>query len=794
MATTPTPPFNPSPEMTYPLKRVSDKGRIPEHRLDSAKDAQSIFAEMREASKLRDAKASSIQSMFDGNPPFNSARRRAQGEAWIPNFNTLEAKARKDAAKTPYYDLFSTPQMYSEVLLRAQDYDDNQVEEQSRVVSEEFDYMLRQWPSFDFSVWQMLDDYVGFGRGFFWWPQRDNWRFKRVPWYRVRFPDGTSVDTDEWDCFTIEHLFAVENLARYIRYESAAEAQGWNIARVKKALARATPKQDNIYMDPMETQRALRDKDTTTARKSATVQAASVYVREYNGKWSRMIVETDAILDGKLGDKDWLLKSYDVADDVQELVAPFFFDVQDGSINGLSGLGKDIYALVQAKDRMRNEQIKNVFMRSGFILQPRNTGGTAKLGLVQMSGSATVLPPNVDVLAANMLGDIEGTLVVNQDLDRMLDVNTGIYRPNLEKPPGNPETATSAKLRFAQATVLTTSAVNRFEQQLDRFFTEVYRRAVMSLSESGDAGIKAARAFQERCKDRGVTLKQMQSVECVKAVRAIGNGSPAMRQEMVSSIALIAPEFGQRGRQAWLEDYVAAHGGQTKVERYLPQEDLDKTPTAQDREALQENASMMIGAPVVVTDTDNHAVHLGRHFEQAFAGLQSVTQGANPETVLAFIQAVIPHATEHIREVRNPTARKVFERTLKELQTAATQVLNAVKQAQEQAAKKRPQGPVSPEMVEAARVQGELQLQAQESQAKQQAQQQKDQLAMQQSAEQHAQQMAINEAKLRADTERENRESEAKVAREAKLAEAQAEAVKIKARQKPEKTGSSSDK
>lgn len=670
-----------TPNAPFPLNAI-ENGELPKNRLNDARKAQQIFWNLHQANKARNAYGSYLQGICDGNPPYRQSSLRQNAQGWRANFSTMESKSRKDAAKTPYYDLFASGPTYCEIRTSKPGPTLDAVSA-SGVITEEFYEMLRAWPGFDLNFWQALDDFVGFGRGWIYWPTMDSWHFKRVPWWKVRFPDGTSVDPEEWEMFSVEHTYNPVNLNSYVRDESNATAAGWNIDRVRKALENATPIDANNAEDTLVVQQMIRDQDIALQYRSSTVQAASIYVREWDGKWSRMIVETGktATTGPELRSKDWLYYKPGVADKVNQLLAPFIFEVETGSINGLGGILRDITDQVKVKNRMRCEQVNNVFLRSTVLMQAMSASSRVKSGLVTVGGGVTLIPEGMQVQQSTILGDIESTLAVNRDMDRELDTTTGVFRPQQEKPQGNPEPLGTTQLRYAQSSVLTNSAVNRFQQQMDWFFTELYRRASMDVSGSAPA-IKAAKDFQNRCHDRGVSEDQLRKVDWVRAVRVIGNGSPAMRAQLTSEIAQFLPVLGlgQRGIRNLGKAIISARGGQDMVDRLMPMEDQQDLPTQQDREALEENAAVKIGSPVVVVENDNHEVHLRRHFEGAAGALQAVQNGGDPHEAAAFIQGVLPHIGQHIQLLGNKELQKNAIKMAKQLEGQLRQLISAIQQ------------------------------------------------------------------------------------------------------------------
>lgn len=664
---------------TYALDAVPSN----KPRLESAKKAQEIFWNMHRAAMGRNAYGAYLQGLADGNPPYRQSTLRQSGQGWRANFSTNEAKAYKDAAKTPYYDLFASGPTYCEVVTDKRGQLDPQTA--SGIITEEFHKLLSSWPGFDMNVWQMLDDFVGFGRGWLYWPT-DSWKFKRIPWFKVRFPDGTGVDPDEWSLLTIEHDFDPVTLNSYIRDKGAASSSGWNTARVEKAILDAAPIDPTSADDVMEVQKQIRDQDIGLMYKGNVVRAASVLVREWDGSWSHMIVETGKTAStdgGTLGEKDWLYYKKNVADKLCELIAPFMFEVENGSVNGLGGLLRDIADQVKIKNRLLCEVVNNGFLRSTIIMQAQTASSRIKGGLVTVGGGVTLIPEGLAIQNSTIIGDINAALTVNEVVGRTLEKNTGVFRAEPEKPSGNPEPLGATQMRFAQATVLSNSAVNRFQTQLDWMLFETFRRASQDFPKSQDSGIKAALAFQKRCRDRGVSDEQLRNPRSVKAVRVIGNGSPSSRQQLTAELTSFLPVLGlgQRGMRNFAKMIIAARGGQSTVDRLIPMEDEADLASEQDREALQENTSIKVGSPVLVIENDDHMVHLRRHFEACFAAMTAVQQGGPPADAAAFVQGAMPHIVEHIQMLRNPQQQKEAVETLKQLQSMFSQLVSAMQEA-----------------------------------------------------------------------------------------------------------------
>lgn len=645
--------------------------KTPKRRLSDAVKAQTIVANLWQAGQQRNIQNSAYQGQLDGNPPYNPDAMRRMGRAGDANFNTLEAKALCSTAMVPYYDLFAGGNRYVEVMLDVGD--DFQATYMSGIASEEYDMLLRRWRNFEFTMNAMMGDYVRFGKGFLTWSKDGSWRFQKIAHYRVMVPDATPIDLDELELFIVLQNWTVTYLMDQIRDEESARSIGWDIEETRNAIMCAVPADPSVPQDPIAVQKQVRDEDIYVSARNSTVQAATVYVKEFDGKWSCLIVRRDQIPTQTQsaapikGEPRFMFRKYSYYDTVYECLIPFFFESADTDWNGASGLARDIFVPCQLKDRTECSKIDALFLRNSIILQPRQETDRTKINMMQL-GKITVLPSNMEVQQAAVLGDIASTIEVGRELSVMLERNTGIYRPVLERGGGNPETATEFSQKFAQATVLSSSAITRFYSQLDRLYEEQWKRVV----ETGSRGTfkpdnddrsdweNEARRFVARCEARGVPREFLGRPKYVRAFRAIGQGSAAMRQQIVSTFLNpnVFPLFPADGQMNILEDFTRTLGGQTAVNRYMPLTSRMGLPNNDQWDAMQENAAVKIGAPVIWTPRQNNLIHAQVHLTAASQAVASLQQGANPEDVLAFIDALGAHIAEHLqRESAVPTSK-----------------------------------------------------------------------------------------------------------------------------------------
>lgn len=762
-------PSPPIPQNSIPLEPMRN-GQAPKRRIKDASSAQTIVANIWQANKQRMLKNAAIQGMFDGNPPYNASKLRAAGRAADANFNTLEAKALLSTACVPYYDLFAGGERYVDI--RCDHVNERDSARYSGILSEEYDRMLQDWAGFDTTMQEVITDFVAFGKGYTVFDDPKSWRFHKIAYYRVLVPDATPIDLERAELLIVLQDWTVAELNKKIRDENAARNAGWNINETKDAIESAVPVDPAVPDDAVAAQQQLRDNDLYISARSSTVQTATIYVREFGGKWSELMVRRDQIpvssVNNDVSDPEFMFKAYDRYESIRQILNPFFFEVRDGSWNGASGLGRDIFSIMQLQDRLACTQANAVMMRNSLVLQPKSGLDKQRLNLMQV-GAITWVPEGVEVLQSTILGDIASTVEVDRELRMRVERNTGIYRPTLEKGPGNPATLGEFQMKFAQATVLSVSAVNRFYAQMDRLYQEQYKRVTAEgINESAGEWAKAAIAFRKRCLDRGVPPETFKKIKSVRAWRNIGNGSVSMRQQTLQNFMGIYPMLPAGGQQNLLADVIGVSSSQSQVDRYLPPNELAKLPTDQEAMAMLENAAIKIGAPVTWTPSQNNIIHAQTHLVAASQAAASLQQGANKYDVLAYMDALGAHIAIHLqRESQNPTtseAVKALTQQWQQLAQVADKLRMMIEREQQEQAElqEQKQEVLTDQQIKAMEMQGKLALKKENQDANLALKREKFMADMMMKGASHEQAMALADADMAAQITRKNLETQAK--------------------------------
>lgn len=763
------------------LQTVSAAGEPPEKRLPTCAAATELVDNLIQASQPRNGRKASIQGLRDGNPPFNFAKMKDAGLKNLTNIPTMEADGLVCQAVAPYYDLFNatnTPIWPSVNFGEPEEQDDI-----NEVIAQELHTLIKRWGGWHNQWWPMLNEFIWGGRGFFIFPDSEDWRFKWVEESNVMIPDDTTVDMEDWELVVVLQRLPVHKLWDKVN----RGAGGWKKDQVINAIRNAIPDQPN-GRDPVDVQRQFNEKSFLWENaRVCCVHLANVFCREFSGKWSWLIVlkpdvggTTNPVTPqthGKSQDKlvpvtDFLYEGRDQYSEVRQFINPWLYEVTHRNTNELTGMGKKVAPLLGVNDRLFCVTTDGVFLRAGLTVQSQTAEASTKMGIVQL-GRMNVLPPGLAIQPGSVLSDISAAVQHSEIIRGIVSANTGIYKPQVEKSDGNPPTAREYMGRQFAATRLTNSAVERFYDQADHFYRQLLLRVFRCSSKSGERHREAIE-FRKRCLARGVPedafeLKdgEFEHIECVEACRVPGNGNPQVREDKLDKMANVSMKFPEDGQEKFWQDYVATNTNYGKVRRWMGSVVRKQKSTVDESFAVLENAVIKIGGPVVRAPGQNDVIHAQTHLGFGATAAQALGKGADIQDVYRTIDGVGRHVAEHIAALKQDPSRKqvvkALEEQWKQLATIHDQIGERIQQqaAQQQAdqqanqqADAMQQGMDGKTRLQAMQTQHKMMLQEAKTRQSLKEKQQKHQQSMQINAEKHTQELAIADATAAAEIQR----------------------------------------
>ena len=130
----------------------SPTGKTPESRLQNGHDARRpLWACLNEDTMGgRSLERAIVKGLVDGNPPYNDAKKNAEGRGWECNLNFMEGQAIMDSSAVPYFALFANVPYFADCCPRYTDNPD--FETWKAKITSGFTNLLKRWPQFNWNI------------------------------------------------------------------------------------------------------------------------------------------------------------------------------------------------------------------------------------------------------------------------------------------------------------------------------------------------------------------------------------------------------------------------------------------------------------------------------------------------------------------------------------------------------------------------------------------------------------------------------------------------------------------
>jgi len=663
-----------------PLETIDEDGKAPETRLADAASAREIFQKLISADQLRNATRSKLRGLVDGNPPYNPAELRRNNQAFRTNVNFRESEAFLSLAMSAFYDVFAEVPTYANIRT-AYGNDMDKREEWSKIITEEFDRLQKLDKDFDYTMQLSQREMVLVGDGPLIFEDATDWRCKAIMANDLLVPDGTKSNVGDWKVALVRTRMGVDDLFEKIQDEEAATATGWNVDYVRQRIRSAMPEpyRSGVQYDWEFFQRQLRSNDITFSARSEVVSMCHVFYKEFDGKISHVIID-------ERDSQGFMYRKLRRFSRWEQVIHPMYYDRGDGEHHGVKGLGIKMLQAMELKNRLRCAMVDAAFARTQILFRPLNANALSKTSVVQQ-GPYAILPPDYEVIQQNIAGVLDAPMAVNADLENVLQGNLSQYRQSLSKPQGNPKTAYEVNVMVSQQSAIGKTQLSRYYNQLDSFFEERYNRASNPNLNPITKSDKDAIEFQRRCKERGVPVQAMMDIDFVEATRTVGQGSQFAKQQLLGSLLSLSGALPEGGKINLLKDYIAAQVGQQMVDRYLPSQVQSSRVQDQAALAVLEHASLNQSNMPIVTDTQDHVVHIETHMAAANQAASSLQSGGNPQEIMLFMQGIGQHVQDHLQRLATDPARRqqvdAYSQNLQELGKTIEQLSQMLQQQQQ---------------------------------------------------------------------------------------------------------------
>lgn len=646
------------------LKTLNNDGKPPETRIGDGDQAYQIWQRLWVADGDRAIRRTRVKGLVDGNPPYNPADLEAAGQAYRCNVNFGTAKAYLDNAAGAFYDLFNEAPTYATFRTKKGTPDD--IDKNSRSVTEHFDWLLRYEPRLDYNMQISQGEMTLYATGPLVFNDEFDWCPRSVLAGSLKVPEFTKSDTNYWELATVEVEYNADELWRKIQDETAAKAAGWNVSAVKQAIMNASPmfNQGGLYRTWEWHQQQLKNGSLYYSQTSKVIMVVQIFFQEFSkdgnkpGRISQVIINRDQA--AQKGGSVFLYQKVGRYASWTECIHPMYYDRGGGGFHhSVTGLGVKMFPALTFVNRLRCANADKAFAPK-IMLKAMNATATDEAGLTEM-GDYLLVNENFEVSQLPVQSMLEDGMVFDRFIGNELNANLSQYRKSGEgDEPKSHVTATKTKYDAANEARLAKTQNVRYYMQLDALYTEMFKRAVYQGKNKVGFGWERCAEFIDRCKRAGVPMDCLDpdNIEYVKATRVIGQGSEFMRQQSLEFLlGSIFPMLPEGGRFKMIQDVIASRAGQSAVERYAPI-DENPLPDNQFAWATSQIADMKTGVPAVITDSQNPAVFASAFTDAANKAIQSLEQGANPADVLAFLELAGQAIAGQIQRMAQDPSRK----------------------------------------------------------------------------------------------------------------------------------------
>lgn len=716
-------------------------------RVGDAAAIRSRITEMLRDDRTRSENRRVMKGWFNGQArPYDQGMLDSLGQGDRTNFNPRQAKGMIESAKLPFYTLIFRSPRFLQVKCDY-GYQPFRRAEWSEKISKYAHQMLQEWDDHDYNVQLYTKDMSTWGVGMTVWPDDENWQWDFVKINHFLVPGEASSNVKKWEELALFKAWNPVELYKLIENEESSKTMGWFTEAVKQALVNAAP--TNMQTRPgfgdhwgEEYASSLRRGDVWWNRTQSQVRTWYYLVREFSGKITECIVLEDGSngLDMNLDKEDstLLFKRVDRYESFSQKVCPFPFDVGEGELHSVKGLGPDIFDNTMVKARLLCDTVDGARRSALMILEATEATAMQETQLVTING-ATVISPGFKAIQNRMQSDMDGPIKVQRELDNTLQNATGQYQVRgASEDLGPDRTAREVTINAQQENALTESSSDRFCKRLDAQYYEVIRRAIKlgvpihkrrhpdndiekadNTEVTEEGGKSGAYWFVRRCVEDDVPIEalDMKWICSVQATRGVGGGSQAAKDISTAGMMGMYPLASEQGKRHIARMRSMFLCGQADTDVVFPPFEEGDVPNDHEWAATMENNSA--GNPLAileVTPKQDPTIHFMTHFRYASQMVQAAQEGAiSPIQALIVLHMLGPHMKEHLDQMVGDPTRKDELKQLSEAWLALSKVADQLQQQVDEAqqAKQKAQPQVSPEMIAAViKAQGELKIKA----------------------------------------------------------------------------------
>jgi len=654
---------------------------FPKNVIPTPTAARTVYTRMKHRHLQRCWTYTRIQGMLDGNPPFNAKEMARAGLSDMCNVNWKDGDAIFKSVALAYWSLFNDVEHIIEIRLSFGD-DKGKNALWGKILSEEWDRVVRSWPNFDKFMGTHQAELLKFGLNAFIWKDERDWRPSPTNIKGTLYPDQARDDIDSLTTIALEFEYDAQFL--WGVFQEAVDKPGghWNAEALGQILWETALIDDKSHFNMegcSELQAKIRNGDLFLEDLyNDDIRLVSIFQKEYNtNKITHQTIhhritttEFPYMFDGQYNN-------------FREAMMYFTLTPGNDTIHANKGLGHSILPAVESVTQLDCSVLDQARRAGSLLLKGGPTRGQDQRQVRFVHGGHFDVG-EAEIIQNSMGNNIGQTVEASKYFKQKIFANNNISGLDPAFADRNIQSAREVQIQATKEAKIQKNTISHYYGQLDHLFREMTRKMLVSFS--GNPGHEYVEVWKKRCIKREVPEEVFNIASSDKspdglpeymeifATRSSGSGSQIADQIETQEIMAMLPVLGERGRIAALEDRIAALRGYRSIPRYFPPEDQTRQPTGDDTQASSENNWFAEGRQVVVSPDNNHAVHVPNHIRTMRDWMEIYNQ--NPQamfddttgvTMLQKVDEVFavagPHFLKHLFFLsQDPTRSAITER------------------------------------------------------------------------------------------------------------------------------------
>lgn len=693
------------------VKSVDKSGNPVKKRISNGKTAHALFKTMKETAGSAAVNRARLLSLYNRNPPLSNAELRRRGLAWTMNVDWGEFRQTINNNTTSAWNMFCKTDILATFSTAFKD-TENPGKNYGMILSRAFTEVIKEWDNFHFNLVFRLREMLLYGYGTAAWPDEHDWRSMPIRAANILFPAKTKSSVGGMTTVIVRQELELNEVFDKIDNEEYAKAEGWNILALKKRLIKLY--HDGDFPGGEEYQgsewesaySSIKNMDDNSDKTFEPFRIANLFTFELSkskdeeDKKEDKRITHQIIMENDDDEKDLLFEKERGYKKISEVIHVMMYDIGDGYLKSVDGLGRELYYPSHASNRIVNSIVDGITISAGIMVQGDTHNSSNKLAIMR-KGPVTVVSPDLHLQQQQMMPNVQAAAQVRSLINALKNNNVGEYTNQNENINNVERTAREVEIQSVNESTFKTNQAEWYYVQHESWLRETFRRLMTPDYPEESGGYEEHKAFIQTLKDEGFPKELLKFDSWkMKAKRSIGAGSASMALSFTNQMVKMKGALDEFGRHEVDRAWFAERVGTDNVDLYVPPVSREDIITFGHTMAEGENVDMQNGSSRSVAVTDPHKNHVDMHLKWLMGLIkQFMTGKLNPQQLKQTMDAVgfgIQHIGMHLAELDKDQTRsnqvKEYTEALKEIMGVHKrmgQQMEQIVRAQQQEAAKR---------------------------------------------------------------------------------------------------------